>query len=160
MNIKTSTSSTINFYQQVSTIINFNFRVAQLQETNCASATSCSSGGSKNFFSGTDRSHLPRLTPATNVGYGGPGNEALNARRGADLKENFNVRKETLTATWRRKKSSPTWLILGGSDRLPGSYLGGIINQLSPQWHHFASDEHDQNDRHDAEAQWMFPQYA
>eukprot|EP00438_Fugacium_kawagutii_P023891 Skav233805 [mRNA] locus=scaffold780:583255:587520:- [translate_table: standard] len=53
--------------------------------------------GSKDFFSDTDRSHLPRLTPATNVGYGGPGNETLNKRRGGDLKENFNVRKETLT---------------------------------------------------------------
>lgn len=53
--------------------------------------------GSKTFFAETDRSTLPRLTPHSNVGYGGPGNEALNARRGADLKEVFNVRKETLT---------------------------------------------------------------
>lgn len=53
--------------------------------------------GSKTFFAETDRSTLPRLTPHSNVGYGGPGNEALNARRAADLKEVFNVRKETLT---------------------------------------------------------------
>ena len=59
-------------------------------------------GGSKNFFAETDRSTLPRLTPHSNVGYGGPGNEALNARRGADLKEVFNVRKETLTETWMK----------------------------------------------------------
>lgn len=36
------------------------------------------------------------------MGYGGPGNEALNARRAADLKEVFNVRKETLTETWMK----------------------------------------------------------
>ena len=59
-------------------------------------------GGSKTFFAETDRSTLPRLTPHSNVGYGGPGNEALNARRAADLKEVFNVRKETLTETWMK----------------------------------------------------------
>lgn len=54
--------------------------------------------GSKGFFSpSTDRSALPRLTPATNVGYGAVGNEALNARRAGDIKEAFNLRKETLT---------------------------------------------------------------
>lgn len=58
-------------------------------------------GGSKGFFSpSTDRSTLPRLTPATNVGYGAVGNEALNARRAGDIKEAFNLRKETLTASW------------------------------------------------------------
>jgi len=58
-------------------------------------------GGSKGFFSpSTDRSALPRLTPATNVGYGAVGNEALNARRAGDIKEAFNLRKETLTASW------------------------------------------------------------
>ena len=59
------------------------------------------SGGSRGFFSpSTDRSTLPRLTPATNVGYGALGNEALNARRAGDIKEAFNLRKETLTASW------------------------------------------------------------
>ncbi|CAK8995643.1 unnamed protein product [Durusdinium trenchii] len=54
--------------------------------------------GAKGFWApDVDRAALPRLTPETNVGYGGLGNEALNARRQADLKEAFNLRKVSLT---------------------------------------------------------------
>ncbi|CAK9092885.1 Thebaine 6-O-demethylase, partial [Durusdinium trenchii] len=56
--------------------------------------------GAKGFWApDVDRAALPRLTPETNVGYGGLGNEALNARRQADLKEarlKPNLRSEPL----------------------------------------------------------------
>lgn len=49
---------------------------------------------SKELFQGDDekKKHLKKLDPKTNTGYCGFGGEALNRRRGADLKECFNVR--------------------------------------------------------------------
>jgi isopenicillin N synthase-like dioxygenase len=49
---------------------------------------------SKSLFQGTKeaKSKLKPLDPVSNTGYNGFGSEALNRRRGADLKEVFNIR--------------------------------------------------------------------
>jgi len=48
------------------------------------------------FAPSTDRDSLVPLGPETNMGYGRLGGESLNARRAADQKEAFNVRKAAL----------------------------------------------------------------
>ena len=61
------------------------------------------SASRKLFHESVDKSSLHPLSPETNTGYGGIGNESLNARRAPDMKEVFNVRKthlDTESSLW------------------------------------------------------------